>query len=284
MRILLLFTLVFFVNICSLFSQNLSLEELINLQSYGKPKIEKFFKDKLWIIDSTNDHKWMYINSVKIDSSEAVFILRDTKCKENIITYMMNDSLNYIKLKSEFSKKNLNNKFKFTYIDVEDYSIKNKNIRFFETHEPDNAKYYAIWIFSDKDILFFGNLNKFCFPDYKKENCYKKNYNTSDTNSSPKIKLPEFPGGEKEIKRFVDMNLEYPQKAMNAGIEGFVKVRYTVEIDGSITNPEIVKSLGGGCDEEVIRLVNLMPRFMPCTINGIPIKSMTNYTVKFSLF
>jgi len=57
--------------------------------------------------------------------------------------------------------------------------------------------------------------------------------------------------------------MKYPTRAREAGIEGTVHVSFVVWNDGSIRNTSILRGIGGGCDEEAIRVVNLMPKWKP---------------------
>jgi protein TonB len=75
--------------------------------------------------------------------------------------------------------------------------------------------------------------------------------------------LPEFPGGELKLNEFIRENLVYPEKALKMNIQGRVYISFVVEKDGSLTNLEILKGIGYGCDEEVLRLVKSMPKWIP---------------------
>jgi TonB family protein len=89
--------------------------------------------------------------------------------------------------------------------------------------------------------------------------------------------MPEFPGGIKGLNRFLSRNLKYPADARNAGVQGTVRVSFLVTPAGQIENPEIVEGLSHGCNEEVIRLVNLMPPWTPGRQDGKPV------TVRYSM-
>ncbi len=72
---------------------------------------------------------------------------------------------------------------------------------------------------------------------------------------------PEFKGGQNALKLFLAKNLKHPKT--NACVNGKVYVQFTVEKDGKITNPEIIKSLEQKFDEEALRVVRLMPKWIP---------------------
>ena len=72
---------------------------------------------------------------------------------------------------------------------------------------------------------------------------------------------PTFPGGEKAMYEFLSKNLKYPQTAQDSNIQGTVHIQFIVEKDGSVTNAKIMNNIGGGCDEEALRVVKMMPKW-----------------------
>ena len=80
---------------------------------------------------------------------------------------------------------------------------------------------------------------------------------------------PEFIGGKMELQRYLDANLKYPAKAKEAKKEGIVYVSFTVSETGKVMNPKIVRSIGMGCDEEALRLVDEMPNWKPGKEDGV---------------
>jgi protein TonB len=94
---------------------------------------------------------------------------------------------------------------------------------------------------------------------------------------------PEFPGGEAALYNFLGKNLRYPDMAKETGISGKVYVTFIVEKDGSITDVKLARGIGGGCDEEALRVVNLMPKWTPGKQRGIPVRVRYIFSVKFTL-
>lgn len=84
--------------------------------------------------------------------------------------------------------------------------------------------------------------------------------------------MPEFPGGEQAMIDFVAKSVTYPKEAMEKEISGRVLVGFIVEKDGSITETEVVKGIGGGCDEEALRVVKAMPKWKPGKQDGKPVR------------
>ncbi|MFA9213405.1 MAG: energy transducer TonB [Candidatus Methylacidiphilales bacterium] len=97
--------------------------------------------------------------------------------------------------------------------------------------------------------------------------------------SNPDV-MPEFIGGESELYNFVNTNLHLPENAKENNINGKVIVQFIVEKDGSISNIEIVRKLSFGCDEEVIRIINSMPKWKPGRMNDEPVRMKMTLPIK----
>lgn len=95
--------------------------------------------------------------------------------------------------------------------------------------------------------------------------------------------MPEFVGGEIELSKFLSKNIIYPKLAKENNFEGRVIVRFVVEKDGTISNTDILRKLGFGCDEEVIRLVKTMPKWVPGKQNGKPVRVYYTLPIVFEL-
>ena len=76
-------------------------------------------------------------------------------------------------------------------------------------------------------------------------------------------KMPEFPGGETELYKYLNKNLKYPDIAKEQNLQGRVFITFVVEKDGSIANPKVARDIGGGCGEEALRVVRAMPKWTP---------------------
>ena len=95
--------------------------------------------------------------------------------------------------------------------------------------------------------------------------------------------MPEFVGGEEAMYGWLKDNTKYPQVARETGISGTVIVTFVVEKDGSISGVQLLKGIGGGCDEEAMKAVKAMPRWKVGKQNGIPVRVQYNLPIKFSL-
>jgi protein TonB len=96
-------------------------------------------------------------------------------------------------------------------------------------------------------------------------------------------KYPEYPGGKAGLTKYLKDNIEYPRVAKENNIEGTVVVNFVVNVDGSVSDVKIVKSLGGGCDQEALRVVNEMRRWKPGLRGGVPVPVYQNLPIKFGL-
>jgi TonB family protein len=74
---------------------------------------------------------------------------------------------------------------------------------------------------------------------------------------------PDFPGGHRELIKYLNANLIYPKDAMEQGIEGRVILRFQITSSGKVDSITVVKSLFSSCDEEAVRLVTTLPRWIP---------------------
>lgn len=95
--------------------------------------------------------------------------------------------------------------------------------------------------------------------------------------------MPEFPGGKDELLRFLAKNIVYPTAAQKDNIEGMVVVQFIVGKDGSILSPHIVLGVGGGINEEAMRVINLMPKWKPGLQSGQNVNVQFNLPIRFRL-
>jgi TonB family protein len=89
--------------------------------------------------------------------------------------------------------------------------------------------------------------------------------------------LPTFPGGLEQFGKFLGKNLRYPPIARENGMQGRVFCTFVVEKDGSLTDIKVARGIGGGCDEEAIRVLKSSPKWNPGVQNGRNVR--VSYTV-----
>jgi len=95
--------------------------------------------------------------------------------------------------------------------------------------------------------------------------------------------MPSFPGGEAELFKYLGKNIKYPQMATDAGISGVVYVTFVVDKDGKIRDAKVLRGIGGGCDEEAVRVVKSMPTWKPGKQRGKSVTVQYNLPIRFTL-
>ncbi len=95
--------------------------------------------------------------------------------------------------------------------------------------------------------------------------------------------MPSFPGGDQKMLEYIAKNIKYPQIARESGIQGRVFISFVVEPDGSVSNVKVLRGIGGGCDEEAMRVVKSMPKWKPGKQRGKPVRVSYNLPVNFRL-
>lgn len=95
--------------------------------------------------------------------------------------------------------------------------------------------------------------------------------------------MPEYVGGEQAMYKFISEHINYPAQAKEEGIEGRVFISFIVETDGKISTVEILKGIGGGCDEEAMRVIEEMPNWNPGKQRGKNVRVQYRVPIKFTL-
>lgn len=95
--------------------------------------------------------------------------------------------------------------------------------------------------------------------------------------------MPAYPGGDEARMSYLSKNLKYPVLAMESGIQGTVYIGFVVEKDGSVTDVKVARGIGGGCDEEAVRVVKAMPKWTPGKQRGKSVRVRYSVPIRFSL-
>lgn len=98
-----------------------------------------------------------------------------------------------------------------------------------------------------------------------------------------KVSLPKFPGNENAFNEFLLKNIKFPERAYNEKIEGTLLVELDVEKTGNLNILKVIGHLGGGCEEEARRIINLMPCWQPAYQHGEAVKCKMKIPVTFKL-
>jgi TonB family protein len=128
-------------------------------------------------------------------------------------------------------------------------------------------------------LLLAAGLISFTISGFAQQD--SKNVTTS--NAGNMIKDAEFPGGMNALLNWLKSNLQYPEEAQRAGIQGVVAVQFTIGIDGKISDVTIAQGVNESLDAEALRLVRSMPDWMPGERNGTKFKTAYTMPVRFVL-
>ena len=95
--------------------------------------------------------------------------------------------------------------------------------------------------------------------------------------------MPEFPGGDLGLMKFIQKNVRYPAIAKEYNITGKVYVSFIVDKQGSVTNVKIVRGVDKNLDAEAIRVVSLLPKYKPGKQRGKAVRVMFTIPINFTL-
>ena len=95
--------------------------------------------------------------------------------------------------------------------------------------------------------------------------------------------MPQYPGGQIAMLKYIMENIKYPKQIMEEGIQGRVTVSFIVEKDGRVSNVRLLRSVQPSLDKEAIRVVKSMPKWTPGKQNGKPVRVQFNLPVMFKL-
>jgi TonB family protein len=90
-------------------------------------------------------------------------------------------------------------------------------------------------------------------------------------------------GGRKAFKQYLEQNLHYPEQALKNEVEGRVTIQFSIGMTGQLTDFRVIKGIGFGCDEEVIRLIKAGPKWHPTKKNEEPMKDRVRVRMRFAL-
>ena len=94
--------------------------------------------------------------------------------------------------------------------------------------------------------------------------------------------LPQFPGGAAEFMKWLTKNLKYPTTAQNQRVQGRVVAEFIINKDGSVSDLQLVEHLNLACDNEVLRVLRMMPKWEPGVMNAKPCRTKVCIPVVFN--
>lgn len=106
---------------------------------------------------------------------------------------------------------------------------------------------------------------------------------TKPKEKPPFVFVEQMPAFRGNLGEFLAKELRYPEVAKENGVKGTVVIQFVVNEKGEITNPFILKDIGGGCGEEALRVVRSMPPWLAGAQRGVPVKVQMNLPIRFVL-
>ncbi|HZV70691.1 MAG TPA: TonB family protein [Saprospiraceae bacterium] len=126
----------------------------------------------------------------------------------------------------------------------------------------------GVYSYDDDDLIFHLADTMPLFPGCDRSKGTYKEYKDCATN---------------QMYAFVFSNIHYPVEARKKGIQGMVILQYVVSQDGELQDIEVIRSIGGGCDEEAVRMMKKMPNWIPAVNEGRKVNCQFTMPVKFVL-
>ncbi|MBO5951110.1 MAG: energy transducer TonB [Bacteroidaceae bacterium] len=95
--------------------------------------------------------------------------------------------------------------------------------------------------------------------------------------------MPQFPGGDAALVEYLAKNIKYPAICRENNIQGRVLIQFIVNKDGSVVEPEVIKSVNPYLDKEALRVISTMPKWKPGSQRGKPVRVKYTVPVNFRL-
>lgn len=181
--------------------------------------------------------------------------------------YNGSQELPYMKLAKMFFNKEIDFAFMWEVLGYY-FCLKNNDLFVIEDHK-EGLKIYG-----------WSEFLNCCFDDWRHQErrskiCPPDIFGHPDTHAM-------FPGGFDQLPIFLKENMQYPAECQKDSVQGRVTVRFIIDETGKIICPYISKSLHPAADKEVLRVIELMPKWHPASNAGVPCKSCFNLPVTFS--
>ncbi len=230
-------------------------------------------------------------------------VLFETKYIKSVLAYYSEKDIKTGELKALKD----NTQFVETYwknVDSNGFSKINNTVYYGEKSEVTSEYWMKLW--SEPTVLgepnwlrLLNTKEKLNQPSFKEikiipcgENtpCRNKWLAANDTSRSDRIftflkDMPEFPGGEGELYKYLSKNIIYPITEKKKGIEGQVIITCVIDETGAITSEEVLREVenGPGLTQEALRVIKSMPLWKPGEFNGKRVKTQYNFPIRFSL-
>jgi protein TonB len=136
-----------------------------------------------------------------------------------------------------------------------------------------------------KRFILLSFLFLFCCKGYSQQADSNSVKTTKGDSLTWVQEMPQFPGGDQALIHFIVKHINYPKKARRKGIQGRVTVRFVVDENGLVKAAKVPDGMGigGGCDEEAIRVIMSLPKWTPGTQKGHAVPVWYTVPVIFKL-
>jgi len=142
----------------------------------------------------------------------------------------------------------------------------------------DNVKVDDVEILSSEDDASQAQVDTYVAPVEEEEEEVDENFVFVTVE-----KMPEFPGGEAALLKWIADHINYPTIAAENGIQGRVSCTFTVNADGSVTDVQVIRPRDPNLDKEAIRVLKQLPKFKPGEQRGKPVRVKYSIPVNFRL-
>ena len=95
--------------------------------------------------------------------------------------------------------------------------------------------------------------------------------------------MPEYPGGTEALYNYINSHIQYPRMARDNGVQGKVFLKFIVDENGVVSDVQLLRGIGAGCDEEAMRVVRSLPKWTPGKQNGKPAAVWYKLPIQFTL-
>ncbi len=262
-----------------------SLKDFTSLETASINDIRLTLEKENWIrIEENSSSKYPFIDS-KLNFNVVMFeselyskiYICMSKDVPNLLIFRTNKSC-FNSMLEEAKKSGYPTRFTRDSCTITDLAREGQTIEFRESHFLDKSEYYII-DYRPTIIKF----NQIYLGLKNIGSTSNSNKNSNKHGDSSEIN-PSFPGGDKKMIAFILENLEYPALALKKGITGRVVVEFIIDKEGNIVDPKVINHVAGGCDEEALRIVSLMPKWTPGFRDGEAIKTRYFMPIEFDIF
>lgn len=122
----------------------------------------------------------------------------------------------------------------------------------------------------------------FIFFALNSQNSFAQNSTTDENTIYTRVdKMPEYPGGQVALVKYLSKNIKYPAIYKKNKVNGRVLVSFVIDKNGKVTSAQIVKGLNEECDAEALRVISKMPDWIPGEKNGVKVAVQFGLPVNF---